>query len=116
MTGSISSDDRALIERIRRVNKTLSMFVFALQEQSNVPTESQLGIADMLVALAETVRVRASQQAAGNDSAELLFDSGAGRLQIDASHVTTDIEQPDDPPARLREGGEHETNQHSGRS
>lgn len=66
MTGSISPEDRALIERTRKLNKTLSVFVFAIQERCNIPAESQTGIADMLLALADTIRERASQQAADN--------------------------------------------------
>lgn len=63
MTGTISADDRALIERTRSVNKTLSLFVFALQERGNIPADSQVGIAAMLDALADTIRERASQPA-----------------------------------------------------
>lgn len=66
MTGSISPEDRALIERTRKVNKTLSVYVFAVQERSNIPADSQIGIADMLVALADTIRERTSQQADDN--------------------------------------------------
>ncbi|MFL6140430.1 MAG: hypothetical protein ACJ72N_00995 [Labedaea sp.] len=60
MSGAILPQDRALIEQVRKVNKTLSLFVFALQERSNISPESQIGIADMLVDLADTVRERPS--------------------------------------------------------
>ncbi len=64
MTDTISLEDRALIERTRKINKTLSLFIFALQERSDIATESQVGIADMLTALADTIRVRAASRAA----------------------------------------------------
>lgn len=62
MNDQISPEDRALIERTRKVNKTLSMFVFALQERSRIPADSQLGIADLLETLAGTIRERAGRQ------------------------------------------------------
>jgi hypothetical protein len=58
VTDSISPADRALIEHTRKVNKTLSLFVFALQERSNMTSESHLGIAEMLVTLANAIRMR----------------------------------------------------------
>jgi hypothetical protein len=60
MSGAIIPQDRALIEQVRKVNKTLSLFVFALQERSNMSPESQIGVADMLADLADTVRERGS--------------------------------------------------------
>lgn len=69
MTGELSAEDRILIERTRKVNKTLSMFVFALQEQSRIPIDGQLGIADLLVALAATIRTRADRQTVGDNGA-----------------------------------------------
>jgi hypothetical protein len=60
MSGAILPQDRALIEQVRKVNKTLSLFVVALQERSDISPESQIGVADMLVDLADTVRERGS--------------------------------------------------------
>jgi hypothetical protein len=51
----IAAEDRALIERVRMVNKTLSIFVFAIQEGG---AEGHIEIADALVALADTIRDR----------------------------------------------------------
>jgi hypothetical protein len=90
VTGPISPEDRALIEHTRKVNKTLSLFVFALQERSNVPTDSQIGIAEMLVALADTIKTRAAERAAGSNNAGLLLNSAAQRLQIEAPRGSTD--------------------------
>ena len=78
MTGELSPEDRALIERTRKVNKTLSMFVFALQERGRIPTDSQLGIADLLVALADTIRERVTQQAAKSATGPMAICSGSG--------------------------------------
>jgi len=91
VTDPISPEDHALIEQTRKVNKTLSLFVFALQERSDIATESQTDIADMLTALAETVRARAANRAAERANARLLLDRAAAPLQIEASRESTDI-------------------------
>lgn len=75
MTGELSAEDRALIEQTRKTNKTLSMFVFALQERSQLTGETQLGIVDMLGALADTIRARATQQTIIPDGAVIEDDS-----------------------------------------
>ena len=75
VTGQLSAEDRALIEQTRKTNKTLSMFVFALQERSRLTVETQLGIVDMLAALADTIRTRATQQTATAISAVIEDDS-----------------------------------------
>ena len=64
VTGAIDPEDRELIEQTRQVNKTLSVFVFALQECGAVPATGLLHITDMLVALADSLRARASRQQA----------------------------------------------------
>ena len=85
-----------------RLDGTLSLFVFALQERSNVPTESQVGIADMLVALADTLRARAANRAAGSNNAGLFLDGAVQQLQIEAPHPSTEITNgpPKFPPDR----------------
>lgn len=84
MTGTINPEDRELIEQTRQVNKTLSVFVFALQECDTVPTSSLLGITDMLAALTDTLRARASKQEAAGSGAGLLLDSKVSRSRIEA--------------------------------
>lgn len=64
MIGAINSEDRELIEQTRQVNKTLSVFVFALQECGAVSTRGLIRITDMLIALADTLRARALRQEA----------------------------------------------------
>lgn len=64
VTGTIDPEDRELIEQTRQVNKTLSVFVFALQERGAVPATGLLHITEMLVALAGILRARASRQQA----------------------------------------------------
>jgi hypothetical protein len=54
--------DRALIESVRKANKTLSLFVFVLQENGKMSAEDQRHIANMLVALAEVIESRVVQQ------------------------------------------------------
>jgi hypothetical protein len=76
---SISPEDRVLIERIRMVNKALSIFVFALQE-CDAPESDRLGIADMLTTVADVIREEASQQA----SSEPQIGDAPERLQIEA--------------------------------
>jgi protein-L-isoaspartate(D-aspartate) O-methyltransferase len=62
VTSTINPEDRELIEQTRQVNKTLSVFVFALQECGTVPAAGLLHITDMLVTLADNLRARASRQ------------------------------------------------------
>jgi hypothetical protein len=87
MTGELSPEDRALIERTRKTNKTLSMFVFALQERSRLPSKSQLAIADLLVALADTIRERAAEQAA-TKSGEAIDGDSSWPLTLEPSKET----------------------------
>lgn len=61
VTGAISREDHALIERTRKVNKTLSMFVLALQECRDISPETQANIADTLVTLADAVQRRTAR-------------------------------------------------------
>ncbi len=93
MTDSISPEDRTLIERTRKVNKTLSVFVFALQERSNIPFESQVGIADVLEALAGAVRMRARGSANGDGTGELVDGAVVGR-RLELPSASTHTEQP----------------------
>jgi hypothetical protein len=76
----ISPEDRALIERTRKVNKTLSMFVFAVQEQSSMPAAVHLDIADLLETLADTIRERAGQQDAAPASGPAAVGAGNSSL------------------------------------
>lgn len=92
----ISAEDRALIERVRMVNKTLSILVFAVQEGSALPAEGHSGIADALVALADTIRNRAS----GQNSSESLLDGAFAQLQLEAGQGRSDVEQSDRQPVR----------------
>lgn len=57
----MNADDRELIERTRKINKTLSVFVFALQEAVAIPPDSQIEIAEQLTALSEAIRARADR-------------------------------------------------------
>lgn len=90
MTFPISPEDHALIEHTRTVNKTLSVLVFALQEGGNIPAESQVDIADTLVALADTIRARACQESDTNGSTTPFLDRAATRLQIEARGINTE--------------------------
>jgi hypothetical protein len=76
----IGPEDRALIEHTRKVNKTLSMFVFAVQEQSSMPAAVHLDIADLLVTLADTIRERAGQQDAAPASGPAAVGAGNSSL------------------------------------
>lgn len=71
--------DRELIERTRMINKTLSMFVFALQEELCISVDRQLDVVEMLLALSEAVLARAEQQAA-TEHRPGIVDSPAPRL------------------------------------
>lgn len=58
----MNADDHALLERTRQANKMLSLFAFALQEDTAVPAKGLVGIATTLQALADTIQERAAQQ------------------------------------------------------
>lgn len=79
MARSTSPEDRVLIERIRMVNKALSIFVFTLQE-CGAPKSNRLGIADMLTTVADVIREEASQQT----SSEPPLGDAPEQLQIEA--------------------------------
>lgn len=55
----VGFEDRVLIERVRMVNKALSIFVVALQE-GGVSEGDRLDIASMLTAVADTIREEVS--------------------------------------------------------
>jgi hypothetical protein len=82
---TIGLDDRVLIERVRMVNKTLSIFVVALQE-GDVSEDDRLDIAAMLTAVADTIREEVSPQSNSESSP----DGGPVRLQIVASQGSVD--------------------------
>jgi hypothetical protein len=114
----ISPFDHELIERTRKINKTLSLFVFALQEQSDIPAASQVEIANVLVSLADTIRTRASSQPASNNGG-LLLGGTVAILQIEARRENSDSEPSNQSSAALgqsapftqsRERGDHEIN------
>lgn len=87
MTASISPEDRPLIEHTRKVNKTLSILVLALQEGAKVPAETHIGIADQLVELADNIRARGSQQCANGSDIGPLAGNGDAQLQIEAARA-----------------------------
>lgn len=91
---SISPEDRALIERTRRVNKTLSIFVFALQERSDIPTEGQLGIADMLESFAGTIRARAFAACGVGNATPWTDRNGDARPPLDVAVMRLQIDAP----------------------
>lgn len=66
----ITPFDSELIEHTRKINKTLSMFVFALQEGGEIPVEGQLAIVSFLETLAETVLLRAAAQLSDNNDGQ----------------------------------------------
>jgi hypothetical protein len=84
----ITPEDRALIERTRKVNKTLSMYVFALQERARIPADSQLGIADLLETLAEAIRERAARQDADPVSGPAAVGAGSSLLALEPGRGT----------------------------
>lgn len=88
----IATEDRALIERVRMVNKTLSIFVFAIQEGG---AEGHIEIADALVALADAIRDRVS----GQNSSGPVLDSAFAQLQLESGRGG-DVEQSGRQPAR----------------
>jgi hypothetical protein len=73
MAAEIPPDDRELIEHARKINKTLSLFVLALQECVEIPVDGQLTIADTVDALAEAIRARANSEAESLRSDHLLI-------------------------------------------
>ena len=79
MTHPIDLADRVLIERVRMVNKALSIFVFALQE-GRVSADERLDTAAMLTAVADTIREQTSPQADSGTS----LDGALARRQIEA--------------------------------
>jgi hypothetical protein len=85
VTASISPEDRMLIEHARKVNKTLSMLVFALQERAKVAAETHIGIADQLVELADNIRARGSRQCAYGSDIGPLAGNGDARPQVAAT-------------------------------
>lgn len=78
------------------VNKTLSLFVFAVQEGSDLSAGGHSKIADALVALADTVRDRAPEQS----GSEPLLDGALAQLQIEPGRGGGDVEQSDRQPVR----------------
>lgn len=74
------------------VNKTLSIFVFAVQEGG---AEGHIEIADALVALADTIRARVP----GQNSSEPVLDGAFAQLQLESGR-DGDVEQPGRQPAR----------------
>lgn len=94
----ISQADHELIEQTRKVNKTLSLLVFALQERSTIPTETLAGIDEMLTALAGEIRERVARR---TDS-EPLIGGTSTLLQIEATPGNSEREQSDQSVARCR--------------
>ena len=84
-----------LIERVRMVNKTLSIFVFAVQE-GGVPAEGHIDIADALVALADTIRNRAPKR----NNSESLLDGAFAQLPMGSGRGGGDVAQSDGQPVR----------------
>jgi hypothetical protein len=78
------------------VNKTLSIFVLAVQEGSDLSVGGYSKIADALVALADAVRDRAPEQ----NSSESLLDGALAQLQIEPGRGGGDVEQADRQPVR----------------
>lgn len=90
MTGPIDADDRMLIERTRKINKTLSMFVFALQEGDVVSVENQLLIADLLAELEGSIRARADRNEAIGHRGLVIDGASSHRLALEPSRETED--------------------------
>lgn len=70
----MTADDHELVERTRKINKTLSMFVFALQEDAELSIDNQLEIAKLLEALAEAIRDRAARHGDEISSAPVVIE------------------------------------------
>jgi hypothetical protein len=91
----MNADDHELLERTRKINKTLSLFAFALQEDAEISSENQLEIADLLVALADAIRARATtQQAAHANTGPLIIEAESSQSEAPESRRDRDTEQP----------------------
>lgn len=91
----MTADDHELLERTRKINKTLSMFVFALQEDAEMSIDNQLEIAHLLDALAEAIRARAAQQGNETGIAPMVIE-GEG-VQPQAFEPSRDVDMDSGP-------------------
>jgi hypothetical protein len=88
---TVSSDHRKLIEQVRHVNKALSLYVLALQENTALTGGDHEKLAQALRSIADAVDQEARKASARGATADHLVIDGDAGFASETNGTTTQI-------------------------